>query len=153
MLYFRCVKSVNHGTELVRELKNEFGKKSMLTTIDGNLVVVTEFDSNKMCERLTKLVNGVEYDIMFGQLLPDEAEQCNFNSLPIVTSDFDTMNIDINEVSGHMSKKLQMATFGRYFGKMTIIVDFKRQRVRTLRVICFGTDMDEQVYTFAEIFG
>ena len=51
MLYFRCVKSVNHGTELVRELKNEFGKKSMLTTIDGNLVVVTEFDSNKMCER------------------------------------------------------------------------------------------------------
>lgn len=81
MLYFRCVKSVNHGTELVRELKNEFGKKSMLTTIDGNLVVVTEFDSNKMCERLTKLVNGVEYDIMFGQLLPDEAEQCNFNQL------------------------------------------------------------------------
>lgn len=104
MLYFRCVESVNHGAELVRELKNEFGKKSMLTTIDGNLVVVTEFDSNKMCERLTKLVNGVEYDISFGQLLPDEAEQCNFNSLPIVTSDFDTMNIDINEVSGHMPK-------------------------------------------------
>ena len=153
MLYFRCVKNVKQGAELVRELKNEFGKKSMLTTIDGNLVVVTEFDSNKMCERLTKLVNGVEYDIMFGQLLPDEAEQCNFNSLPIVTSDFDTMNIDINEVSGHMPKKLQMATFGRYFGKMTIVVDFKRQRVHTLRVICFGTDMDEQVYTFAEIFG
>lgn len=97
MLYFRCVKSVNHGTELVRELKNEFGKKSMLTTIDGNLVVVTEFDSNKMCERLTKLVNGVEYDIMFGQLLPDEAEQCNFNSLPIITiilSDDDTVTIE-----------------------------------------------------------
>ena len=153
MLYFRCVKNVKQGAELIRELKNDFDKKSLLTNIGGNLVVVTEFDSNKMCERLTKLVNGVEYDIMFGQLLPDEAEQCNFNSLPIVTSDFDTMNIDINEVSGHMSKKLQMATFGRYFGKMTIIVDFKRQRVHTLRVICFGTDMDEQVYTFAEIFG
>lgn len=123
MLYFRCVKNVKQGAELIRELKNDFDKKSLLTNIGGNLVVVTEFDSNKMCERLTKLVNGVEYDIMFGQLLPDEAEQCNFNSLPIVTSDFDTMNIDINEVSGHMSKKLQMATFGRYFGKMTIVVD------------------------------
>nr|DAY74075.1 MAG TPA: hypothetical protein [Caudoviricetes sp.] len=34
-----------------------------------------------------------------------------------------------------------------------MVVHFKRQRVHTLRVICFGTDMDEQVYTFAEIFG
>ena len=153
MLYFRCVKNVKQGAELVRELKNDFGKKSLLTNIDGNLIVVTEFDSNKMCERLAKLVNGVVYDISFGQLLLDEAKQCNFNSLPIVTSDFDTMNIDVNEVSGHMPKKLQMATFGRYFGKMTIVVDFKRQRVHALRVICFGTDMDEQVYTFAEIFG
>lgn len=151
MLYFHCVKSVNEGVNLVRELKNDYGLRSLLTTVEGQRVVITEFNSTKMCERITKIVNGVEYDINFGRLYNDEIELIGWNDLPFVTSDFADKDLSFGEVSGRFTKAEQLKMFGRYFGKMLIILDFGRKTLYTVRSVCFGTDRDIQSYPFAEL--
>lgn len=70
------------------------------------------------------------------------------NEQEIVDQFVEVVTNNVGAISSTRLNSQVLLTFS-----FAIVVDFKRQRVHTLRVICFGTDMDEQVYTFAEIFG